>query len=194
MFDNVNLYKPDKIIRLSELSDSSEIYDIMKKMNARSYAYGIGYQPDDELRIIFVKIGRSSPDKNRTNDRIYGERVVRQVAWLDGWTTTKHSANGADYYKGMCDLVANGDFPERALHKNNTIIGIWNCNPLFRTCKSDATEYEQTEWLEAYLCKEYKNDFKLNLPPLNRRDPSTGSILKRPMVSTEIMDSLFKFE
>jgi hypothetical protein len=195
MFDNINLYKPDKIIRLSELSDSNEIYDIMKKMGARSYAYGIGYQPDDELRIIFVKIGRSSPEKDRKGD-VHGERLVRQVAHLSGWNSTnKRSANGTDYLMGLNEAVAANKLPPRALQKNNTCIGIWNCHQNFRNCKVEATELEQSRWLEAYLCKLYKNDFNDELPLLNKIDPASGSILKKYITPKIITQSgLFEFK
>jgi hypothetical protein len=197
MFDGVNLYKPDKIIRLSELSDSSEIYGIMKKMGARSYAYGIGYQPDDELRIIFVKIGRSSPDHDRQND-IHGERLVRQVAHLSGWPSTKISSHGQDYVNGLEEAIKLDKLPPRCLKKDNTIIGIWNCHPNFRTCKVVATELEQSRWLEAHLCKLYKNDFNDTLPLLNKVDPATSKILEQSkiMIQKDSIDTnagLFKF-
>lgn len=193
MFNDINLYKPDKIIRLSELSDSSEIYGIMKRMGARSYAYGIGYQPHDELRVIFTKIGRSSPDYDRKNDP-YGERLVRQVAHLSGWDSTKRSANGTDYIMGLNEAVTAGKLSASALQKNNTIIGIWNCNQNFRICEVVATELEQSQWLEAYLCKQYKNDFNGELPLLNKVDPALGTILKKPMTPKRVIDSgLFKF-
>jgi hypothetical protein len=195
MFNNVNLYKPDKIIRLSEFKDASEIYDVMRKMAARDYAYGIAYEPDDELRVRFIKLGMSAPKKGRQNDNILGERIVRQVGHLLGWQTVPISSHGSDFSNGLIRLVNDGAFPERALHKNNIIVGIWNAHPNFRTCLVEADTTEQAKWLEASLCKQYKDDFKLELPPLNIADPTKNAILSKTWPVREIIteENLFKF-
>jgi hypothetical protein len=195
MFDNVNLYKPDKIIRLSELRESGDIYDIMRKMSARDYAYGFAYVPHDELRVLYIKLGMSSPNPDRQNDNILGERVVRQASHLLGWSGTySSSTHGLELFNGLSGLVANGEFPERALHKNNIIVGIWNAHPNFRTCQVQASSAEQAKWLEAHLCAQYKNDFKLELPPLNIADPSKNNILTKTWPAREVeQEKLFAF-
>lgn len=195
MFENVNLYKPDKIIRCAELHEPSEIYDIMRKMSARNYAYGFAYVPHDELRVLYIKLGMSSPNPERLNDNILGERVARQASHLLGWSGTyTSSSHGSELFYGLTKLVANGEFPERALNKNNIIIGIWNAHPNFRTCKVEASSAEQAMWLEAHLCAQYKNDFKLELPPLNIADPSKNSILTKTWTAREIQEeNLFAF-
>lgn len=195
MFENVNLYKPDLIIRCADLKEASDIYSLMKKLNARDYAYGFAYLPHDELRVQYLKIGHSSPAVVRIN-KVLGERIVRQLCHLQGWPVSNKavSNHGFDFVMGLQGLVTEEKMPERALHKNNIIVGVWNTESMFRTCKVDATPQEQAIWLEAKLCEQYKNDFKLVLPPLNKMDPAKGSILKKTWTDKDIEPSVFSFE
>ena len=195
MFEKLNLYKPDRIIRLSELNGSGEIYGIMGKLAARDYAYGIAYVPNDELRVLYLKIGKSSPSKDRVHENQLGERIARQVGHLEGWPGQKPiSANGIDFMMGLKQLVLNGDMSERALDRKNIIVGIWNTNPMFRKCMVDATPSEQAAWLEASLRKQYKIEFKDTLPPLNKLDPANGTILKRTWQDKNIEPEIFNFD
>jgi hypothetical protein len=195
MFDNVDLYKPDLIIRCADLKESSEIYPMMKKLNARDYAYGFAYLPHDELRVQYLKIGKSSPATDRIS-KVLGERIVRQLCHLQGWPQSNKaiSNNGFDFMMNLQNLVAAGKMSARALDKNNIVLGVWNTDSMFRTCKVDATPAEQAAWLEAKLCELYKNDFKLVLPPLNKMDPANGSILQKTWVNRDITSSVFSFE
>jgi hypothetical protein len=196
MFDTneVNLYKPDKIIYLSELKAAKQVYPIMRSMAARDYAYGLAYKPRDEMRYIYLKFGMSSPKSNRLNDNIMGERITRQIAHLSGWSKFAISSHGNDFVSGLSRLVEDGILSEHALNKNNIIMGIWNVHPLFRTCLVNATREEQALWLESYLAQQYKNDFKDNCPLLNHRDPSNNPILTKTWPAREIVQKkLFSF-
>lgn len=195
MFDNVDLYKPDLIIRCADLKESSEIYPMMKKLNARAYAYSFAYLPHDELRFQYIKIGESCPASVRIS-KVLGERIVRQLCHLQGWPASNKavSSHGFDFMMNLQKLVNAGKISERVLNKNNIVVGVWNTDPMFRECKVDAAPADQAEWLEAKLCEQYKNDFKLALPPLNKIDPAKGSILKKTWANRDICQSVFSFE
>ena len=193
MFDNVNLYKPDRIIRCSSLKEAGEVYEFMSSMGAKDYAYGLAYMPPDELRVHYLKIGKSSPAAVRVNAKIFGERIVRQIAHLDGWKKKAISGHGVDFSMGVRNLIAEGKLDERALHRDNIVIGIWNANPNFRTCLVEATVQEQVSWLEGNLCQQYKNDFKLVLPLLNKQDPSNSEVMSRTWVNRIIDPAMFAF-
>jgi hypothetical protein len=163
-------------------------------MGAKDYAYGLAYLPNDELRVQYFKIGKSSPSAKRVNPKIFGERIVRQIAHLDGWDKKAISAHGVDFAMGIKKLISDSQLPERALNRHNIVIGVWNINSNFRECLVDATVQEQVSWLEGHLCQQYKNDFKLNLPVLNKQDPSKSEIMTRSWTARAIKAAVFNFE
>lgn len=198
MFNNIDLYNPDKIIRCSSLIEPSEVYDIMKSMRAESYAYCIAYIPSGKLLFEVIKFGLSSPKKDRISD-CCGERLVRQISHVDGWNKTFASANGFDFANGINQMKKKGILPKN-LNKNDLIIGIWNTSYNFRgACKSQyATAEEQSMWLEGELCNQYKKKNNGNLPPLNIADPTSTDIYKNPIMFASSESSptgieLFKF-
>jgi hypothetical protein len=193
MFDGVSLYKPDKLIRLSDIGDFSEIYQIMRDMDALNYAYAFCYDSKDETRLHYMKIGRSTPLPERVSQSCFGERIVRQVCHLNGWEKSPISSNGSDFRGGLERIMKSDNYPDRILNKNNWSIAIWNIHPNFRNCLVNSTREEQTIWLEAQLCKMYKRDFKENLPPLNIQDPSRGKIMNASWVSVSPTNTLFEF-
>jgi hypothetical protein len=195
MFNNINLYKPDKLIRLNELKKANEIYSIVKKMNTKACAYGICFVPRDQMRMVFLKAGMTAPSDDRINQLQQCERIVRQVSNLEGWSEFMASDHGTDFIKGVRRLVAAGVLPEDALNRNNYVVGIWTVNPNFRKCLVEATLEEQAEWIEGELCQQHKNDFKGLLPLLNKRDPTKTKVYKLPRPLKEITDDpdLFEF-
>lgn len=194
MFNNIDLYKPDKIIRCSEYEYAREIYKVMSKMSARVYAYSIAYVPRDEFRLHYLKIGMSSPTSERVNDNILGERIVRQVAHLHGWSKEPISAHGSDFRDALKKLVEDQSISEAALHKDNIMIGVWNIHHNFRKCMAlDATPEEQAKWLEGTLTEQFKRDFKEDLPILNKQDPSNNKVMKKTWTCAEVEPELFSF-
>lgn len=188
MFINIDLYSPDKIIKCSELSNSSDIYSNMKKMNAESYAYCIAYVPRGKLKFEVLKFGKSSPDPDRTSS-VQGERIARQVANLPGWSDLPTSDHGYDFARGVEQLKLLELLP-KYMNKNDIIIGVWNTSYNFRgQCKSKfATDGDKASWLEGELCSQYKINNSGKLPPLNKRDPTNTVIYTNPIifgVSTE---------
>ena len=192
MFDDIDLFKADVIIPCKDLKDPSDIYEIMKKINARDYAYTVSYNTGAIVNPV-VKIGMSSPRKDRKNN-VMGERLVRQLAHLEGWNSKTFSANGSDLAMNLRVAIDQGIIPKKAINRNNIIICIWNL--AFRMCTSEATTYEQTSWIEGELCRLHKKHFEF-LPPLNIVDPSEAENFKKGRIPSNIVrpvTGLFTFE
>lgn len=189
MFDDINIFEPDRIIKCAELLDPSDIYEIMRSMNTGTFAYMFDYVPYNKeadehgsyLDRAFLKAGESSG-----NDQ--GERLVRQMCHLDGWDKIQYSGNGSEFRGGLERLISEHGYPEDLLNKNNINIGIWSVNQEFRWCnldiqtKKDNEECSEKEkqkdkdkqkakWIEGELAAQHKN-IHGKLPPLNEKDPS----------------------
>ena len=193
MFNNIDLFNPDKIIQCASLKEAKDIYEIMKKMDAKSYVYAISYLTGGILNPV-IKIGMSSPDKYRQHT-ILGERIVRQISNLEGWSSKPVSSHGLDLVVGLKKAIETGILPEKAINRNNIIICIWNVHPNFRKCNSIATEDEQTKWLEGKLCSLHKKHFQ-KLPPLNVIDPSVSVFFRKGRIPTneDLDNTLFEWQ
>jgi len=192
MYDDINIFDPDKIIKCAELLSPSDIYEIMRSMNTGTFAYMFDYVPFNKkadkhgsyLDRAFLKAGE-------TNGNDMGERLVRQVGHLDGWDKNEiqYSGNGIEFRGGCERLIDKLGYPEDLLNKNNINIGIWSVNPEFRWCnldiqtkKDNNEKYSEKEkqkekdkqkakWIEGELCYQHIN-IHGKLPPLNEKDPS----------------------
>jgi len=58
------------------------------------------------LTYDFLKVGQSHPDLSINRKHQVGERIVRQMSWVPGWSGEHvRSSHGADFWFGIKDLL-----------------------------------------------------------------------------------------
>lgn len=196
MFNDINLFKPDKIIKCRDLKQSLEIYDVLKQMNTSSYAYTINYHSSkkEDNQSVILKIGESSGKQ-------YGERLVRQLTHLNGFIENENpkSTHGNDLRAKLERLVKESKYTVDIHHKDSISIGIWSVESGFRHCnlkpmKSEEEKWKsvQSKWLEGELANLHKITYYC-LPPLNFKDPSNcNSYRKYREVSSDTKPLIFQ--
>ena len=171
---------PDEMIRLSPLSDPSDVSYKMAKMKTEYYCYCLAYQPKNVIDFEILKFGQSSPDPYRVS-KSYGERIYRQIANLPGWPKPLPlSSHGTDLIRNIDKLKREGKLP-MSLDRHDFIIGIWDIKFRNRMSGINIPTKNEVAWLEGELCSQYflKNG---RLPLLNVKDPRKSEAYKRSLV------------
>lgn len=196
--NNIDLLNPDFTIECPNLSQSKEIYQIMRDNGiTRSYGYGFYYYIRDTRLVLyphFLKVGMSSPILGERRHQV-GERIVRHAAWVPGWEEDPpKTSNGLDFWKNIqTDLIAKNKFPA-TFNKNNMYIAIWNVTKRMDSANI-LLEQENiaTAWVEGELAHQHKTIYG-ELPPLNYADPSTTKAYLGPHISRTEFDALFDLQ
>jgi hypothetical protein len=163
MFDDIDFYKPDFIIKCRNLISAGDIYAVMSNYDARNFAYAMCYVPYAQdpctHHIAIPYIGSSSPAETT---RSCGERIVRQMANLDNWDKQIESEHGSGFRKKLIKQINNGIYPEDVLDRNNINVGIWNLKFRDKFIKTDSEDTLKTkvEWIEAEVCMQHKTIYK----------------------------------
>lgn len=196
MIKNIDLYTPDFLIDCKKLNLSAEVYPIMRSKGIkRAYVYGMVFNPKP-LKFDFLKIGMSAPKLGEKREHQVGERIVRQVAWIPGWSEPHpYSGNGSEFWHNINDrLIANNILPSD-FNKNNLKIAVWDMSARvnYNTILSDDEEYTLSAWTEGELSQQYKNNNNGKLPLLNITDPTKTKIYNGICIRKDVFSNLFDF-
>lgn len=193
MFNDIDLDNPDFVVPCRLLKKSVQIYDIMRDQGiTKMYAYGILYNPKT-LVTDFLKIGQSCPEPGEETDKAVGERLKRQLAWMDGWNESKpKSEHGMGFRLNLDDEINKGNLPNRLLNKNALTFCVWNLDKRTPTTFTTKDRYI-TEWVEGELARQYKAKHQF-LPILNYKDPTQNKAYGNCNISITHFNSLFTFE
>jgi len=192
MFNTINLYNPDFIIECARLIYCRDIYESFRNNGiTRSYVYGMCYKPS-LLTYDFLKVGQSHPDLSINRKHQVGERIVRQMSWVPGWSGEHvRSSHGADFWFGIKDLLIPKGLLSPTFNKNDITIAVWDMSHRMLTsdiCTHDSAK--ATDWAEGELARQYKNSFG-RLPYLNIQDPSNTKSYKTGYTPKSIWNNLF---
>lgn len=188
----IKLLNPDFVITCSELKTSKQIYKIFRNMGiTKSFVYGIIRQPT-LLTYEFIKIGMSSPNLGERSYQV-GERVVRQLSWVPGWSGgNPKTSNGLDFWMNLQIELINKNKLPNSFNKNMLKVAVWNVSS--RMIESDFLEDQEkiaTAWAEGFLARQHKDMYGF-LPPLNYSDPSTSQSFKKAHINKQSFQSNFE--
>jgi len=192
MFSDIKLCNPDFIVELKDLKKASDIYKLVRKNGIKKkYCYALIYRKD-LLTNEVIKIGESCPESKPTTDKAVGERLGRQIAWLNGWASYPKSNHGFDLKFNMDSEVKAGNLPSSALDRCNISVGVWNLD----TRSPDAyvgQDRDITLWVEGKLAEDYKITHSNLLPVLNYKDPTQNKIFRQGVVLKSHVDTIYNF-
>lgn len=177
MFTDICLFAPQYVINCVDHSNSGDIYSLMRSNNiGPAFVYTMTYCVPKE-KTTLVKIGRSSPE---LRDRKYqlGERLVRQIAGLNGWNEDQRVGGNVFEFREAC--ILKGVFNRHDNHKNYLSISLWDISKRLAALGLILTsEFDATSWAEGELAHQYKQISGDKLPPLNIQDPSLMPVYTR---------------
>lgn len=190
MYANLKLDEPDFYVNLDKLNNPSQIYGILRSKKVRKkYCYALMYRKNFMLLDI-LKIGESCPEPSPNTNKAVGERLGRQIAWLDGWDTFPKSSHGHDLRLNIINEINNKLIPDYVLDRNNISVGIWDLDnrvPL----NLYSYDRELTTWAEGELVNQYKRTHNNFLPVLNYKDPTNNKSYKLNNIDIKNFQTLF---
>lgn len=185
----LDLFLPDFYIDCARLNAAKDIYEIFRAHDyVEYYAYVLATRIS-AFEFKMIKIGRSTPCLSETSSS-YGERLVRQIAFLKGWDKEPTSDHGEDLIIGINQAIEDGRLkPE--FSRYDLTIGVWDIGK--RETKFYLSNIDNaTSWAEGKLADLYFNKYGC-LPLLNKVDPRNQSGYKKSYVSKEECDRIFNF-
>lgn len=193
MFNNIDLNNPDLMVDLSTVTEAKKIYDMLRTNGvSKKYCYALLYRKN-LMSYDIIKIGESCPEPASTTSPAVGERLTRQVAWLDGWPKYPRSPHGNELRFNMLEEINKGKLPSDVLHKDKITIAVWNLD--IRVPNTVITKDKDiTHWTEGELARQYKVTHDNTLPVLNYKDPTSNKVFKKGGVRKSLLDSFMTFE
>jgi hypothetical protein len=191
---NIELYKPDFVIECNTIEDPAQVYHIMRDNGIkRAYVYGMTWKTTP-IWYDFIKVGMSCPNLGERREHQVGERLVRQLSWVPGWSTPPvESDNGWAFWNGIqrhmiATQMVNPDFD-----KNQISVAVWDVSARMDQFDfvGDDQEFMACTWSEGRLADQYKKINNGKLPPLNHRDPSQSKTYRGPKVSKALFSNFF---
>jgi hypothetical protein len=156
---NLDLYNPDFVINLSMLNDSASIYQIMRDQNiVRAYVYGMVYNPK-LLCNDFIKVGMSAPKLGEKREHQVGERIVRQLSWVPGWTEPHpYSGHGSEFWHNINTFLIPDKKLPQDFNKNMLRVAVWDISKLAHMNKilTEDDDFTLATWAEGELAFQYK--------------------------------------
>lgn len=193
---SLDLHNPNFWFDVYDIKHPSHVYEIFRKNGiTKAYIYVLAYK-DLPFKIKYLKVGMSHPSLEAT-EREYqvGERVVRQLSWIDGWDGEPISSNGQDLKNGIKRLQKTGELPKK-LNKNDLIVAVWditaripNLDPNLEINNLKTV----TEWAEGEMCNQIIKEIGFK-PPCNFRNPANSKAYKKGYYDRSILDEMFIFE
>ncbi len=191
MFVDLDLFNPTFTINCSELDTADEIYDVFRTYDIRHFSYVI-LAILGQVHPIYLKVGESAPNGQRSNKGQRGERIVRQIANLNGFSNgIPASSNGCDFRKGVDRLISDGILPN-TFDKDNLIIAVWDLSTLTWDSLTNSTR-SQSRCAEGQIAKQIKEATGLGTL-LNIVDPERNKAFRNPGVSKKVFDSFFTID
>jgi hypothetical protein len=196
MINDLDLFKPDFAFDLIDLSNSADIYTIMRDNGiVRAYAYTMVFRPKPFL-YDFLKVGMSAPKLEERREYQVGERVVRQLAWLPGWKhEPPYSDNGSAFWNTINrQLIQEKKILPSSFNKNNLSVGIWDVSKRAKNNDIVSSDEELTlaQWAEGELTSQYKKKFG-RLPLLNIIDPSKSKVYAGAVIRKSTLKQFIEF-
>lgn len=190
MFNNIDLYNPDFYFDCKSLRNSKQVYKIFRDNKiTKAYVYAMSYRKS-AFTYDFLKVGLSHP---ALTDREYqvGERVVRQLSHVPGWSTHPISDHGNDFYCGIKRLISQGVL-KSDFSKNDLTVGVWDVTGRMNQTTTIllTDDKNATEWAEGELCNQYKRYFGIK-PSLNYRDPSNSQSYKKGYIPKNVLENFY---
>lgn len=191
MFTNLELFNPTFVINCSSLDTAEEIYDVFRNHNTRYFSYVI-LATLREVEPIYLKVGESAPNGIRSNKGQVGERIVRQISNINGFSNgIPASGNGYDFRKGIDQLISENKLPV-SFNKNNILVAVWDLSTL-EWDALDKSRRTQSRCAEGQLAKQIK-DATGTGTLLNVIDPERNHAYSNPKVSKKLFGSLFTID
>ena len=195
MLNNLKLLNPDFVICCKDINDPALVYELMRRRKiVRSYVYGMVYQPT-ALQYDFIKVGMSAPLLEKKRGHQVGERIVRQIAWLPGWTSDHvKSSHGSELWYGIQDCIKAKKLPSD-FDKNQLTVAVWDVSARSHQnlILTEDDDYTSARWAEGSLADQYKEANNGRLPMLNFADPSQCREYKRPHVRKDVFNQFIEF-
>lgn len=184
----IDINRPDLIIDLGTLNDSSQIYHRMRKIKATHFVYAFYWRPSPLEAAVLVQIGESAPADVTVEDNILGERIVRKAANLSGWKQIKISSHGIELQRSLELAHQHGIIPHVPT-RNEIIVAVWNLNS--REVTNLASKREQSRWAEGELTRQYKQLHNGKTPICNIIDCESNTAYKKGYVNLDAWINLF---
>lgn len=193
MFTNIDLNNPDLMVNLDTLGKAVEIYDILRAGGVKKkYCYALLYRKN-LLQYDIIKIGESCPEPKSSNtSHAVGERLGRQIGWLDGWSSYPRSDNGMDLRFNMQTEIGLNKLPANVIHKDNITVAVWNLDNRVPTVVV-GKDRDITQWVEGELAQQYKSTHNYDLPVLNYKDPTKNKAYLKGYVTQNLVNQLWTF-
>jgi hypothetical protein len=188
IFDNtIDIDKPDFVIPLRNIQSPTDIYNFCRTNNISHFGYGFRFVRNSYLSEQ-LKFGFSAPEPNARSIQ-KGERLVRQIAWLPGWSVDVSSSHGFEFWHGCTSLITQEILPNDTNY-TDIEIAIWSVDLRKNISGYPLTRKKCAEFIESELCSQHKTKHGV-LPKLNLIDPTLNKTHKILTKSTLL--SLFDF-
>ena len=192
MFVDIDLFNPTFMIDCATLDTAEEIYEIFRQHNTRYYAYVV-LATLGEVEPIYLKVGESAPNGKRSNKGQVGERIVRQVSNIKGFSNgIPVSSNGCDLRKGVDGLINDGVLPV-SFDKNSLLVAVWDLSTLEWDSIVEDDNRTKSRCAEGQLSKQIKESNESGTH-LNFRNPERNSEYRNVGPSKKAFESLFEVD
>ena len=188
--EELDINNPDLVIDLGRLTNSRQIYSVMRKKKIIHYAYAFYWRPNLLKESILIQIGESAPADVSVSKGTLGERIVRKAANLSGWPVPAISSTGIELQRALESSVNEGALPY-VPDRTEILVAVWDLTN--RTATLRSTNREQSMWAEGELTRQYKMGNNGLLPVGNIKDCERNTAYhKKSYIPKSVWGGLFQ--